>query len=105
MEKKISKVPYGMKKLPTKPKVEKPNKSWHWDERPTIHVDDKELPSIKEMKVGSEIMLCIKVRVERVEDSLNHETGKTKASAALRVTEIGVMDEMEKEEEEQEDND
>ncbi len=87
-----------MKKLSSKPKVEKPNKSWHWDERPTIHVDEIELPSIKEMKVGSEIMLCIKVRVERVEDSLNGETGKTKASAALRVTEIGVMDKMDKEE-------
>lgn len=100
----MTKPPKGMIKLSTKPKVEKPNKAWHWDERPSIEVDENELPSIKTLKVGSELVLKIKVRVERVEDRMDGQTGKTKASGSLRVTEIGVdSDESDEYEEENDD--
>lgn len=95
MANKMEKPPKGMVVLSTKPKVENPNKAWHWDERPTIEVDEHEFPSIKEMKVGDEFVLKLKVRVERVEDRLNGETGKTKASGSLRVTAIGKDDDSE----------
>lgn len=87
-EKKFSKVP-KMKKLSAEVKSEK-SMDYKFDPRPTFDVDASELPQIKDWKVGEEYSIEIKVKMESLRSSIDHQSGKEKTTSCLRVTSIGV---------------
>ena len=63
---------------------------YKFDPRPSFSVDLKDLPQMKDFKVGEEYCLEVKVKMEDYRSSLDNQSGKEKTSASFRITSIGV---------------
>ncbi len=72
-----------MKKLADKEKPMEPKVSSGWDPRPDIRFTDKELPAIKNWKVGKEYMLVVKVKMK------SHDSREEGTSAQFIVVSVG----------------
>lgn len=84
--------PPKLRKLSPEMKSDKPMKEYKYDPRPSLCVDQEDLPEMADWKVGKEYTLTVKVKMEGKNSSMDHETGKEKARGDFRVVSIGVAE-------------
>lgn len=57
--------------------------------KPTLYLDDKELPDVSDIEMGSECVLEIKGKV--ISKSLNEYDGEKTTNASIEITDIKVL--------------